>query len=71
MHAVKTIAIATLVLSVGLSAGQRAAQDTKPQGGAGARFARLEAVLAEHVDQNRIAGIVTVVLKDGRKIFDR
>lgn len=71
MHAVQAIAIVTLVLSVGLSAGQRAAQDTKNQGAADARFARLDAVLKEHVDQNRIAGIVTVVLKDGKPIYER
>ena len=35
------------------------------------RLKRLDAVLQEHVDQNRIAGIVVLVLRDGKPIYER
>ncbi len=63
-------AIALLIvvfLSAGLAAGQRAT----PKPNAAANFKRLDAVLQEHVDQNRIAGIVALVLKDGKPIYER
>ena len=70
----RTLAILTLVLSASVSAGQRATQ--KPTGAAAnaitsERFKRLDAVLQEHIDQNRIAGIVALVLKDGKPIYER
>lgn len=62
------------VLSAGLSASQRPA--TAPSalandGVARERFKRLDAVLQEHIDQNRIAGIVVLVLRDGKPIYER
>jgi CubicO group peptidase (beta-lactamase class C family) len=35
------------------------------------RLARLDAVLQEHVDTNRIAGAVVLVLRDGKPVYER
>ena len=35
------------------------------------RLARIDAVLQEYVDQNRIAGAVALVLRDGKPVFER
>jgi CubicO group peptidase (beta-lactamase class C family) len=61
-------------LSATTAAGQRAAPKPTAAAVGGVsqeRFKRLDAVLQEHVDRNRIAGIVIVVLKDGRAIYER
>jgi CubicO group peptidase (beta-lactamase class C family) len=80
MPRLTTIAFLILTLSVGVAAGQRAApkaagpQATKTAADGGVlrdRFKRLDAVLQDHVDQNRIAGIVALVLKDGKPIYER
>ena len=36
-----------------------------------ARLARLDGVLQEYVDKNQLAGIVALVLKDGRPVYER
>jgi len=36
-----------------------------------ARLARLDRVLQEFVDENRIAGVVALVLQDGRPVYDK
>ena len=56
------------------SAGQQAT--SKPaaavvDGVSRERLKRLDSVLQEHVDQNRIAGIVVLVLRDGKPIYER
>ncbi len=63
-----------VILSAPVSVAQRAA--SKPAaaalGGVSLeRFKRLDAVLQEHVDQKRIAGIVALVLRDGKPIYER
>jgi CubicO group peptidase (beta-lactamase class C family) len=73
-----------LFTSVAVSAGpsafaQSAAADkpaAKPAAATAAaasadRFKRLDALLQEHVDLNRIAGVVALVLKDGKPIYER
>jgi Beta-lactamase len=35
------------------------------------RLARIDAVLQRYVDENRIAGVVGLVLRDGRPIYER
>ncbi len=61
-----------VMLSVGVAAGQQAA--SKPAAVAGVsreRLQRLDALLQQHVDQNRIAGVVVLVLRDGKPIYER
>jgi CubicO group peptidase (beta-lactamase class C family) len=73
MHRFRTIALLSLALSVSLY-GQRAVQkpDVAVSGGVmQERFKRLDTVLKEHVDQNRIAGIVVLVLRDGKPVYER
>ena len=73
MSRFRAIALLIVILSAGVSAGQRATP--KPAAAVDAvrsqRFKRLDAVLQEHIDQNRIAGIVALVLKDGKPIYER
>jgi CubicO group peptidase (beta-lactamase class C family) len=75
MRALKAIALLVVTLSASVSAGQRAPAP-KPaaavvNGVSSERFERLEAVLQQHVDQNRLAGIVVLVLRDGKPIYER
>ncbi len=70
----RAIALFMVILSASVSAGQRATP--KPTAAAvnavsSERLKRLDAVLQEHIDQNRIAGIVALVLKDGKPIYER
>ena len=63
-----------VILSAPVSAAQRAASKPAAAAVGGVsleRFKRLDAVLQEHVDQNRIAGIVALVLRDGKPIYER
>ena len=71
---VRAIAIITLILSATLSAGQRPTPRTAAAAAEGVspeRLKRLDTVLQEHLDQNRIAGIVVLVLRDGKPIYER
>ncbi len=69
----RTIALLLVILSATVSAGQRAAQ--KPaaavDGVSPERLKRLDVVLQQHVDEQRIAGIVALVLRDGKPIYER
>jgi CubicO group peptidase (beta-lactamase class C family) len=70
----RTIAIFVLILSATLSAGQRPTPTTAAAAAEGVspeRLKRLDTVLQEHLDQNRIAGIVVLVLRDGKPIYER
>jgi CubicO group peptidase (beta-lactamase class C family) len=63
-----------LVVSVSatVSTGQRTAQPAASSSGISAeRFRRLDAVLQQHVEENRIAGIVVLVLRDGKPVYER
>jgi len=72
MRGFRTIALLVLILSATVTAGQQATP--KPAAAAGVsqdRFKRLDALLHEHIDQNRIAGIVVLVMRDGKPIYER
>jgi len=74
MRHVRIIALLIVTISVSASAGQRAT--SKPNGAPASgisldRFTRLDTVLQEHIDQNRLAGIVILVLRDGKPIYER
>ena len=77
MPKTRIVALLVLVLSASLSAGQQARPVSTTSRAATAnpvsseRFKRLDAVLKEHIDQNRIAGIVVLVLRDGKPIYER
>ncbi len=81
MPTLRTLALVIVTLSASLfaasstplGAGQQASfKPTPPASGTSSeRFKRLDALLQEHIDQNRIAGIVALVLKDGKPIYER
>jgi CubicO group peptidase (beta-lactamase class C family) len=51
-----------------------AIQRSSPQAGNGFapdRLARIDRLLQQHVDENRIAGAVALVLRDGRPVYER
>jgi CubicO group peptidase (beta-lactamase class C family) len=61
LPAVVFILVATVAL-----AGQRAAVGVAPD-----RLARLDELLQRYVDENRIAGAVALVLRDGKPVYER
>jgi CubicO group peptidase (beta-lactamase class C family) len=68
----RLIAVLVVALTATLGAGQRPAP--KPTAGDGIsweRLKRLDAVLQEHIDRNRMAGIVVLVLRDGKPIYEK
>jgi CubicO group peptidase (beta-lactamase class C family) len=66
MASVKTLSIAVLLCTVSVTmAGQRATTVAVD------RLARLDALLQRYVDENRIAGAVALVLRDGRPVYER
>jgi CubicO group peptidase (beta-lactamase class C family) len=68
----RMIAVLVLTLTATVLAGQRSAPKPPTADGISwERLKRLDAVLQEHVDQNRIAGIVTLVLRDGKPIYEK
>jgi len=69
MRRLRTITLLIVLLSATVSAGQKAAPVAS--GVAADRFKRLDTVLQEHIDQNRIAGIVILVQRDGKSIYER
>ena len=85
MLRLRTLALLILVVSAGVFAGpvmqsagvsvsQQSASKPATVSVAGVsreRLKRLDAVLQEHVDENRIAGIVVLVLRDGKPIYER
>jgi CubicO group peptidase (beta-lactamase class C family) len=67
-----TALLIAVALSATVTTGQRAAQPAASATGISAeRVKRLDAVLQQHVDQNRIAGIVVLVLRDGKPVYER
>ncbi len=65
----------TFVLCNALALAQaKPSAPTDSQAGAtldSARLARLDAVLQEYIDKNQLAGIVALVLQDGRPVYER
>jgi len=68
MPRLRILLLATL--AAGLTAAPRAQQPAAPPLDAD-RLARIDRVLQEHVDGNRIAGAVALVLRDGQPIYER
>jgi CubicO group peptidase (beta-lactamase class C family) len=73
MRIFRTIAPLTIALTVGVSAQRMAPKPAAAaaDGVSRERLARLDTVLEEHVNQRRVAGIVMLVLRDGKPIYER
>jgi CubicO group peptidase (beta-lactamase class C family) len=67
MTQIRLFAVLVIALStVSASGQQRAAVGVAPD-----RIARLDALLQRYVDENRIAGAVALVLRDGKPVYER
>lgn len=66
MTQIRLLAIVVIALSTVSVSGQRAAVGVAPD-----RIARLDALLQRYVDENRIAGAVALVLRDGKPVYER
>ena len=80
MRTFKTFALLLALTGCSVSAGQRpapapaarhAAAAVAAKGFSAERLARLDALLQQHVDDNRAAGIVVLVLRDGQPVYER
>ena len=73
MRTFRTIAALLIALTAGASAQRMASKPAAaaPDGVSRERLARLDTVLEEHVKQQRIAGVVMLVLRDGKPIYER
>jgi CubicO group peptidase (beta-lactamase class C family) len=68
----KVLLLLCLVLAPGLTSAQSTAPPVAvPPGFSAERLARIDRVLQQYVDENRIAGAVALVLRDGRPIYER
>ena len=72
---VRTRAITAVFLMFaagGMVAGQRPARNGPACDGIAAdRLSRLDKVFQQHVDENRVAGVVALVLRDGRPVYEK
>lgn len=69
MKQLKACALFVVLLTITAFAQQRPA--TRTNGFSPARLARLDAVLQQYVDEKRFAGIVVLVLRDGRPVYEK
>jgi len=58
-------------LVLGFSAAQNAWADTERNGFSVERLARVDALLESYVNEGRITGIVALVLRDGKPVYER
>jgi CubicO group peptidase (beta-lactamase class C family) len=66
------VLIVALLLSLSsISATQRSPAPQSTNGFAADRLARIDRILQQHVDENRIAGAVGLVLRDGKPVYER
>jgi CubicO group peptidase (beta-lactamase class C family) len=76
MRTLRSVLVIVSLASAALVAGQR---PTVPQASPAARatqfaperLTRLDALLQRYVDENRVAGVVALVLRDGKPVYDR
>ena len=73
----RTLKVAALCLALAISSAVSAQRAGEPSNGAAVsavsaeRLSRIDRVLQQHVDENRIAGAVGLVLRDGRPIYEK
>jgi CubicO group peptidase (beta-lactamase class C family) len=71
MPRLRAIALVLVLSTLGVTGWQRPAQRVATQGAPPARFGRLDSVVQQHVDENRVAGAVVLVLRDGKPIYEK
>jgi CubicO group peptidase (beta-lactamase class C family) len=76
MRTLRSVLVIVSLASAALVAGQRATAPQAPPAArttqfAPDRLARLDALLQRYVDENRVAGVVALVLRDGKPVYDR
>ena len=71
MKAIVLLCVLLLVVDLHGQQRQPAQVASSDSGVSSDRLARLDKVLQDHVDQERIAGVVALVLRDGRPIYER
>ena len=71
MRKLNLLAVVLVLAVVSVSARQRAASSGSDASVASDRLARIDKLLQQYVDDNRIPGAVGLVLRDGRPIYDR
>jgi CubicO group peptidase (beta-lactamase class C family) len=74
MHTLKTVALLLALAVSPMAAGQRtAATHAAPvqNGFAADRLTRIDTLLQKYVDENRLAGSVALVLRDGKPVYER
>ena len=67
----RLLAVLIALAVTSASAVQRAPARQADAGIAADRLTRIDRMLQEHVDENRIAGAVALVLRDGKPIYER
>jgi Beta-lactamase len=73
----RTLKVAALLLALTISSASSAQRAGARQNAAAdaavsaERLSRIDRVLQQHVDENRIAGAVALVLRDGRPIYEK
>jgi CubicO group peptidase (beta-lactamase class C family) len=71
MPHLRAIALFILISTLSVTAWQRPVQRAATDGVSSDRLGRLDTVLQQHVDQNRVAGAVVLVLRDGKPIYKK
>lgn len=66
MRVVRTLLLIVVFGSSLLAAGQRTASSVAPE-----RLARLDQLLQRYADENRIAGAVALIVRDGRPVYEK
>jgi CubicO group peptidase (beta-lactamase class C family) len=67
----KAVPVLVILGICSVSAIQRSAPAQSENGFAADRLARIDRLLQQHVDENRIAGAVALVLRDGLPVYER
>ena len=73
----RTLRVAAVFLALTISSASSAQRAGAPQNGAAdtavsaERLSRIDRVLQQQVDENRIAGAVALVLRDGRPVYEK
>jgi CubicO group peptidase (beta-lactamase class C family) len=71
MLRLRAIALLVLLSTFSVAAGQRPVHRAATDGVSVERLGRLDTVLQKHVDENRLAGAVVLILRDGKPIYDK
>ena len=71
MRKLHLLAVVVALAIASVSAGQRATTSSSDNGVATDRLARVDKLLQQFVDDDRIPGAVGLVLRDGRPMYER